>query len=112
MCRYKFGEGRCSHPSNMALECVGEDNCQFDAEVGASGFEKPDDDKDGKRSDRGGCPDTEIGIYCKKYGYFHCSGKENCQTREEYIEHLKENKEAVQNIKDVQDVEGNFERKD
>lgn len=113
MCRYKFGEGRCSHPSNMTLECVGEDRCQFkndgDVEV-PSELRTLADDQNEESSE--GCPHTKIGIYCKKYGHFHCAGKGNCQTREEYIEHLKENKEAVQNIEDVQKIKENFEPKD
>ena len=101
MCRYKFGKGRCAHPSNMALECVGEDRCQFDEDGGieAPAFGDDDDLEEENRSE--GCPDTKIGIYCKKYGHFHCAGEGNCQTREDYIDHLKEHKEAVQNIEEV-----------
>lgn len=114
MCRYKFGEGKCSHPNNMALECVGEDKCQFNEEEGAEVLSEPEEQDDVRseeeRSD--GCPNTKIGIYCKKYRHFHCAGEDNCQTREEYIEHLKEHKEAVQNIEHVQSIEEDLERKD
>ncbi len=99
----------------MALECVGEDKCQFKdddggGEIPSELVNRKDDDKEEERSDS--CPHTKIGIYCKKYGHFHCAGKENCQTREEYIEHLKENKEAIQNIEDVQRIKGNLDPMD
>ncbi|MEF8873339.1 MAG: hypothetical protein V5A88_01565 [Candidatus Thermoplasmatota archaeon] len=103
MCRYKFGEGKCSHPSNVALECVGEDKCKLskeplndDGSYNAERLEEPEEESGD--SDQEMCPNTKTGIYCKKYGHFHCAGKENCETREDYIEHLKEHKEEIQDM--------------
>lgn len=87
----------------MALECVGEEKCQLsqdssieDSSADDYGVVEPSEDSDLSEQER--CPNTKTGIYCKKYGYFHCAGKENCETREDYFNHLKEHKEEVQNM--------------
>ncbi|MBS3817415.1 MAG: hypothetical protein KGY76_07630 [Candidatus Thermoplasmatota archaeon] len=110
MCRYEFGDGKCSHPKNVALECVGESNCQFGDEPIKDAVverktkkEEEETQQSEKEPEETGCPNTEIGIYCQKYGHFHCAGEENCQTREEYVEHLKEHKEKVEGIKRFED---------
>ncbi|GEM_PF-816339 len=103
MCRYKFGEGKCSHPSNVALECVGEEKCQLSQDIltddgsyiEESTVESYEEDE---TSEQEMCPNTKTGIYCKKYGHFHCAGEENCETREDYIEHLKDHKEEIQDM--------------
>ncbi|MFW5952791.1 MAG: hypothetical protein ACOCSJ_01370 [Candidatus Natronoplasma sp.] len=111
MCRYEFGDGKCSYPNNMALECVGEDKCRFleedDCESSIESYsdEKrvPASNKSAQDDDR--CPNTKTGVYCKKYGYFHCAGKENCQDPEEYMEHLARHKDKFQNIDIEKDIE-------
>jgi len=111
MCRYEFGDGKCSFPNNMALECVGEDKCRFLEESDSeSPFEIPSEDNTLSTSNRSvqddhRCPNTKTGVYCKKYGYFHCAGKDNCQKPEEYMEHLESYKEKFQNI----DINKNIE---
>ncbi len=102
MCRYKFGDGKCSYPKNIALECVGENSCQYmndpiDDSTGLDKVEKDEDMSDNSGS-RERCPNTKTGVYCKKYGYFHCSGEENCQEREDYMEHLEVHQSKAQNI--------------
>ncbi len=104
MCRYEFGDGKCSYPSNMALECVGEDKCRFleetDSESSSeSPIEKNDlQDLNTSIQDDDRCPNTKTGVYCKKYGYFHCAGEENCKDPEDYMEHLESHQEKFQNI--------------
>lgn len=104
MCRYKFGDGRCSHPHNMAQECVGEDSCRFmetsesealsDPFIGNRGKSQAED----KSLEAHECPNTKTGIYCKKYGFFHCAGKENCEKKEDYMDHLEDHRERFKNI--------------
>jgi len=104
MCRYEFGDGKCSYPSNMALECVGEDKCRFLEESGCQspieisnqGNTLTSQNKSNKNDSR--CPNTKTGVYCKKYGYFHCAGEENCEDPEDYMEHLESHQEKFQNI--------------
>ncbi len=100
MCRYRFGDGKCSYPNNMALECVGEDRCQFgdDSEDSppAEPFIEKEDTGATNTDDR--CPNTKTGIYCKKYGYFHCAGNENCQDPEDYMDHLEDHQDKFKNI--------------
>lgn len=110
MCMYKYGNERCAHPSNMSIDCVGEEKCTFLKEKGseknnrfaseANGannelkVEKKDGVIDFKLSDVNRCEEgnecsmTECGIYCQKFNRFYCSGKENCQTEEEYFDHM------------------------
>jgi len=111
MCRYKFGDGKCSYPNNMALECVGEDKCRFleESEDGSppklqrEEMETQNPDRSVQDDDR--CPNTKTGIYCKKYGYFHCAGEDNCQDPEEYMEHLECHREKFQNIDIEKDID-------
>ncbi len=112
MCRYRFGDGNCAYPSNMALECVGEENCQF---VDNSEDRSPPEPSPGEMmsedmskasSEDDLCPHTKTGIYCKKHGHFHCAGKENCQTREDYMKHMEKHQDKVQNV----DIEKRYER--
>ena len=96
MCKYKYGNDKCAHPKNIALECVGEDKCQYVEDVGSVNKEnskKPDFslasyDQENVQEDT--CPMTECGLYCKKYNRFYCAGKENCENEEEYMKHMKE----------------------
>lgn len=96
MCKYKYGKDKCAHPKNIALECVGEDKCQYVEEVGSTKREDsktPDldfDTYDQEEVQEDTCPMTECGIYCKKYNRFYCAGKENCENEEEYMKHMKE----------------------
>lgn len=96
MCKYKYGENKCAHPKNIALECVGEDKCQYVEEVGSKKKEDtktPDIDLETyeqEEAQEDTCPMTECGIYCKKYNRFYCAGRENCETKEEYMKHMKE----------------------
>ena len=96
MCKYQYGENKCAHPKNIALECVGEDKCQYVDEAGAKKVEEsktPDLDFDTYGQDEvqeDTCQMTECGIYCKKYNRFYCAGKENCEDEEEYMKHMKE----------------------
>lgn len=112
MCRYKFGERKCSHPSNMALECVGEKKCQLsqdgliDGSVTGEPSSMENQEEDEFQKDDG-CPNTRTGIYCKKYGYFHCAGEENCDTKEDYFEHLMDHKEEIQNLDIQERLKGN-----
>ena len=95
----------------MALECVGEDKCRFlqDSDSGSppmiteekSGIENINDST--QEDDR--CPNTKTGIYCKKYGYFHCAGEENCENPEDYMEHLESHQDKFQNV----DIKKNIE---
>lgn len=94
MCRYMYGTdkyegGRCAHPSNHSIECKGEGSCRLMWEETAldtndiveeygSAVEKEGDS----------CHDTTCGVYCSKYKLFYCAGKGNCQTEEEYREHM------------------------
>lgn len=96
MCKYKYGNDKCAHPKNIALECVGEDKCQYVEDVGSvSSVEakEPDfelDSYDEENVQEDTCPMTECGLYCKKYNRFYCAGKENCENEEEYMKHMKE----------------------
>lgn len=96
MCKFKYGKNKCAHPKNIALECVGEDRCQYVEPVDSPsniGSEKPDfsfDSYEPKENQEDTCPMTECGLYCKKYNRFYCAGKDNCQTKEEYMQHMKE----------------------
>ncbi|MFP4001393.1 MAG: hypothetical protein ACOCTN_03070 [Candidatus Natronoplasma sp.] len=104
MCRYKFGDGKCSHPHNMAQGCVGEDNCRFKENSKSEISSDPFIGERGKSEDRAEslesheCPNTKTGIYCKKYGFFHCAGKENCDEKKDYMEHLESHQEKFENI--------------
>ncbi len=88
----------------MALECVGEDKCRFledsDSESPPEISKKENNIPSSNKSvrDDGGCPHTKTGIYCKKYGYFHCAGEENCEDPEDYMEHLEKHQEKFQNV--------------
>ncbi len=88
----------------MALECVGEENCQFveDSEIGKpptpSDGELMGEDVSRKGSEDDRCPHTKTGVYCKKHGFFHCAGKENCESREEYMKNLEKRQDKVQNV--------------
>ena len=87
MCRYKYGNGKCAYPKNISLECVGEQNCTFVNEnTDSMDFEQGDYLPEDKNSDE--CPNTECGVYCKKYNRFYCAGKENCDDEEEYLSHM------------------------
>ncbi len=91
MCKFLYGKGKCAHPKNFTIDCVGEDYCNFP--------ENPDDER---LVDSGGqgvtsnieqddkCPSTKCGIYCQKYNRFYCAGEDNCQTENEYIKHMNE----------------------
>ncbi|MBS3790032.1 MAG: hypothetical protein KGY66_03855 [Candidatus Thermoplasmatota archaeon] len=111
MCRYEFGDGKCSYPNNMALECVGEDKCRFvensdnDSPPKIMGDEDRSRDSSKTAPEDDGCPNTKTGIYCKKYGYFHCAGKENCEDPEDYMEHLERHRDKFQNIDINKNVE-------
>ncbi len=100
MCRYKYGNGKCSYPKNIALECVGEDSCQFlddsEEDIDVSSDMEPSLRNEESEEER--CPNTKTGVYCKKYGYFHCSGKEKCKDREEYMDHLECHQNKIQNV--------------
>ncbi len=106
MCKYQFGEEKCSHPRNMALECVGESRCTLSDDPLVEDILEMETDtitkEEEEPSEQEGCPNTETGIYCKKYGYFHCAGEDNCDTRDEYVDHLMEHKEEIQN-KDIEE---------
>ncbi len=91
MCKYRYGKGRCAHPRNFTIECVGEDGCNYvdvpDADiikdmimVGDPGLENSESEDQ--------CPNTKCGIYCKKYGRLYCAGIDNCQTEEDYLNHM------------------------
>ncbi|MFW6195707.1 MAG: hypothetical protein ACOC5D_00090 [Thermoplasmatota archaeon] len=101
MCKYKYGNDKCAHPKNIALECVGEDKCQYVEETSESfsnvesrtNFESKEFDLDSYDQNEvqdDTCPMTECGLYCKKYNRFYCAGKDNCEDEEEYMKHMKE----------------------
>ncbi len=93
MCKYvygtgKYGPGRCAHPSNLAMECVGEDSCRLMGEDITDvddletylGYGQGDKDEN--------CPNTTCGIYCQKYKRFYCAGEDHCQNEEDYRSHM------------------------
>ncbi|MFO8109444.1 MAG: hypothetical protein R6U17_02835 [Thermoplasmata archaeon] len=90
MCKYLYGTdkyegGRCAHPSNLSIACVGEDSCRLmssDVDM-LEVDEKEYTDNTGEN-----CPNTTCGIYCQKYQRFYCAGEENCQTEDEYKKHM------------------------
>ncbi len=95
MCKYrygtgKYGKGRCAHPSNLSIDCVGEDSCRMtgdevmprDSFDTIGGYDRTNTEKEDS------CPNTTCGIYCQKYNRFYCAGEENCQTEEEYKNHM------------------------
>ncbi len=99
MCRYRYGDSKCAHPKNVATECVGEDNCTCkddDLEdlqppsdmQNSSGFQEKTDEISESEEDT--CPMTECGVYCEKFNRFYCAGEDNCQTEDEYLEHMNE----------------------
>ncbi len=95
----------------MALECVGEENCRYvgDREDGPPsepfiGDTGTTESKDGSLEDHR-CPNTKTGIYCKKYGYFHCAGEENCEDPEDYMDHLEDHREKFKNIDIEKDID-------
>ncbi len=117
MCKYRYGHNKCAHPKNIALECVGEEDCQFRDETA---IKKESSDETQKRLGLGEerdtpaleaaeecdrCPMTECGVYCQKYNRFYCAGEENCETEEEYLEHMKE----FRGLDSEEDLDGKLE---
>lgn len=102
MCRYRYGDKKCAHPKNMAVTCVGEENCTYmddkledlEAPDKLQGPSHPGGIEENSDEDESSCeyecPMTECGVYCKKYNRFYCAGKESCQTEDEYLEHMNE----------------------
>lgn len=87
MCRYEYGNGKCAHPKNISLECVGEDSCTlYGEDMSLQDFENVN--YFSQDADEDECPNTECGVYCKKYNRFYCAGKENCENEEEYFSHM------------------------
>lgn len=87
MCRYRYSDGKCAHPKNISLDCVGEEGCVFKEEeknsesLENSALNLEEEEKDS-------CTKTQCGIYCKKYNRFYCAGEENCDSEEEYLQHM------------------------
>jgi len=104
MCIYKYGNDRCAHPSNLSIECVGEEHCTLlEEDEIKTGLEINKENKfeseentinlknlEGINECDAGyeCSNTKCGIYCQKYKRFYCSGKDNCQTEDDYFEHM------------------------
>lgn len=95
MCKYrygtgKYGQGRCAHPSNLSIDCVGEKSCRMMVDETFTG-DTLDEVKGYHRSKDNteeSCPNTTCGVYCQKYNRFYCAGEENCQTEDEYKVHM------------------------
>ncbi len=89
MCRYEYGNGKCAHPNNLSLDCVGEGTCVYDGD--SKQLEKVEEalstKLDNQQDDK--CPNTQCGLYCEKYNRFYCAGEKNCNDKEEYFEHMK-----------------------
>ncbi len=86
MCRYQYGKGKCAHPNNLSLDCVGEGKCVHLNDDEA--LEKVDSSlsrDDVSLSSAHRCSNTQCGIYCEKYNRFYCAGEENCEEKEEYF---------------------------
>ena len=64
MCKYFYGEGRCSNPNVDGVLCGGRQVCDF--------FSKSND-----REEQACDHDAWYGLYCAKYKRFFCPGKEN-----------------------------------
>lgn len=89
MCRYLYGDGKCAHPKNIAVKCIGEKNCQYREENLEDDFMFEQESDDGCQGEEDNmCPNTKCGVYCQKFGRFYCPGEENCKTEDDYFEQL------------------------
>lgn len=73
MCKYFYGEGRCSNPNVDGVLCGGRQICDF--------FSKSND-----REEQACDHDAWYGLYCAKYKRFFCPGKDACGTFEDYAQ--------------------------
>ncbi len=91
MCIYEYSNGKCAHPKNLSLECVGEEKCvHMDDGNAVEEVEKALDESFGNELEpKDTCSNTQCGLYCEKYQRFYCAGEENCREENEYFEHMK-----------------------
>ncbi|MFO7791953.1 MAG: hypothetical protein R6W73_03090 [Candidatus Saliniplasma sp.] len=89
MCKYEYSDGKCAHPKNLSLDCVGEGNCVYIGDDNAIEEIENALSENMNNNQEHRCQNTQCGIYCEKYNRFYCAGKDNCESKEEYMDHMK-----------------------